>query len=431
MNNHKRQKGKDGAANRRPNLKESVSVALIVKKFGGTSLGDPDHIKNAAERVAEAVAAGDRPVVVVSAMAGVTSDLIATAKQKGLGHDKRERDVVAAAGEQISAGIFALALQGMGLRARSWMGWQVPILTSDAAGDAKIKEIDPKNLLESIKNGEIPVIAGYQGVADDGRVTTLGRGGSDITAVAVAAAVKAERCDIYTDVPGIYTTDPNFVPTAWKLNAISYQEILELAAVGAKVMHPRAVAIAMRYCVPVQVLTSYENRPGTMIVSEREMKEGRVVSGIACSDHEAKVTILGISDEPGTVAGIFKPLAEADISVDMIVQDVAKDGGLTDITFTVDKSLLKDTIDLITMNRAKSGFQNLVFDENVIKLTVVGLGMSGQAGVAQKMFTALGEKGINIQAISATDIKISVLVNEEHQKTALRALHAAYGLDKR
>lgn len=406
-------------------------MAIIVKKFGGTSLSDLDHIKNAAERVKECVEMGDQPVIVVSAMAGVTADILKTLESSGLGSNPKERDVAAAAGEQISAGIFALALEGLGLRARSWMGWQVPIVTSDDAGDAKISKVHPENLEASLKKGEIPVIAGYQGVTKDGRITTLGRGGSDITATALAAALKAKRCDIYTDVPGIYTTDPNFVPTARKLDAISYSEILELAAVGATVLHHRAVAIAMRYRVPIQVLTSFENRPGTMIVHEKDLGHGRAVSGIASSDNEAKVSIIGLRDEPGAVAAIFKPLADHNISVDLIVQDISRDPGLADLTFTVDKELLEKALGLIKKSKEKTRFSEIVTDTDVIRLTVVGLGMAGQAGVAQKMFNALGDKGINIQAISATDIKISVLVSEKHQKDALRALHAAYGLDKK
>ncbi|MCH8173167.1 MAG: aspartate kinase [Proteobacteria bacterium] len=406
-------------------------MAIIIKKFGGTSLSDLDHIKNAALRVKEAVEAGSRPVVVVSAMGGVTGQLLGNLKHRNLGADPAESDVVLSAGEQVSAGTFALALKGMGLKARSFMGWQVPIITSDKAGEAQIREIPPEALKKSIKYGEIPVIAGFQGVTEAGRITTLGRGGSDITAVALAAALKAERCDIYTDVPGIYTTDPNLVSTAYKLDTISYQEVLELAAGGARVMHSRAVALALRFGVTIQVLTSYENRLGTLIVKEKDLTERRIISGIACSDNEAKISIIGIRDEPGAVAAIFKPLAEAGISVDMIVQDVSKDGGLADVTFTVDKDLLDRTLKLIKGSREKTGFKDLISDRNVIKLTVVGLGMAGQAGVAQTMFTALGEKGINIQAISATDIKISVLVQEKHQKEALKSLHAAYGLDKR
>ena len=406
-------------------------MEIIVKKFGGTSVSDLDHIQNAALRVKEAFEDGVRPVVVVSAMAGVTDQLLGGLKVKTLGADLRENDVVAATGEQMSAGIFALVLQGLGLKACSMMGWQVPVITSDRAGAAEIREIPPENLLKSLKAGEIPVIAGFQGVTDQGRITTLGRGGSDISAVAIAATLKAKRCDIYTDVPGIYTTDPNIVSKAHKLDSISYQEALELAAVGAKILHPRAIALAVRFGVTIQVLTSYENRPGTMIMNAKDMKDERIVSGIACSDNEAKVSILGIRDEPGTVAAIFKPLADADISVDMIVQDVSKEDGLTDVTFTVDKDNLDQTLALIEKTKAATDFENLVSDRNVIKLTVVGLGMAGRAGVAQKMFTALGELGINIQAISASDIKISVLVKEVHQKDALKALHSAYGLDKR
>ncbi len=406
-------------------------MEIIVKKFGGTSVSDLDHIQNAALRVKEAFDEGIRPVVVVSAMAGVTDQLLGGLNVKALGADLRENDVVAATGEQMSAGIFALVLQGLGLKARSVMGWQVPIITSDKAGAAEIREIPPKNLLKSLKAGEIPVVAGFQGVTDQDRITTLGRGGSDISAVAIAATLKAKRCDIYTDVPGIYTTDPNIVSKAHKLDTISYQEALELAAVGAKILHPRAVALAVRFGVTIQVLTSYENRPGTMIMTAKDTSDERIVSGIACSDNEAKVSILGVRDEPGTVAAIFKPLADADISVDMIVQDVSKEDGLTDVTFTVDKDYLDQALALIAKTKAATGFENLVYDKDVIKLTVVGLGMAGRAGVAQKMFTALGERGINIQAISAADIKISVLVKEIHQKEALKALHSAYGLDKR
>ena len=406
-------------------------MEIIVKKFGGTSVSDLDHIQNAALRVKEAFDEGIQPVVVVSAMAGVTDQLLGGLNVKALGADLRENDVVAATGEQMSAGIFALVLQGLGLKARSVMGWQVPIITSDKAGAAEIREIPPKNLLKSLKAGEIPVVAGFQGVTDQDRITTLGRGGSDISAVAIAATLKAKRCDIYTDVPGIYTTDPNIVSKARKLDSISYQEALELAAVGAKILHPRAVALAVRFGVTIQVLTSYENRPGTMIMNAKDMNDERIVSGIACSDNEAKVSILGVRDEPGTVAAIFKPLADADISVDMIVQDVSKEDGLTDVTFTVDKDYLDQALALIEKTKAATGFENLVSDKDVIKLTVVGLGMAGRAGVAQKMFTALGERGINIQAISAADIKISVLVKEIHQKEALKALHSAYGLDKR
>lgn len=408
-----------------------ILLDIIVKKFGGTSLSDLDHIRNAAARVLEAVEAGRRVAVVVSAMAGVTNELLTQASAVGLGEDKRERDVVLSVGEQVSAGIFALVLQGLGLKARSFMGWQIPITTTPIAGEAKIKDVSPDAIMRCLKMGEIPVVAGYQGVTETGRITTLGRGGTDISAVAIAVALKANRCDIYTDVPGIYTTDPNIVSKAWKLDTISYQEILELAAVGAKVMHPRAVALAMRFKVPIQVLTSYENRLGTMIVSERDIKSERAISGIACSDSEAKVSVIDVKDEPGAVAAIFKPLADADISVDMIVQDVAKEDGLTDVTFTVDKANLKKCLELIRKAKNKAGFRDLTSDTAVTKLTVVGLGMAGQAGVAQKMFTALGGKGINIQAISATDIKISVLVAERHQKEALKALHAAYGLDKR
>ena len=405
-------------------------MALIVKKFGGTSLGDLDHVRNAAARVKEALHAGDRVAVVVSAMAGVTDRLLASASGEGLGDDAFERDSLASTGEQVAAGVFALVLQGMGIPARSWLGWQVPILTADTPGEARIVRIETGKLEAALKAGEVPVLAGYQGVTARGRITTLGRGGSDITAVALAAALHADRCDIYTDVPGIYTADPNLVSGARQLAAISYREILALAATGAKVMHSRAVALGMEYGVKIEVRTSYEARPGTMIVGEHDLKEPKAVSGIACSDQEAKISVQGVADEPGTVAALFHPLAEAGISVDMIVQDVAGKDAPADVTFTVHKNDLAQALALLTAAKAAIGYRELHADPKVVKVSVVGLGMAGRPGVAQKMFDALGKKKINIQAISASDIKISVLIADNHKAEAVRALHAAYGLER-
>lgn len=405
-------------------------MALIVKKFGGTSLSDADHVRNAALRVREAAAAGDRVAVVVSAMAGVTDQLLAGCERPGFGEDGAERAAVAATGEQVTAGVFALALQGLGLKARSWLGWQVPIVTAGGPEDAAIARIGTKRLKAALGKGEIPVIAGFQGVDGKGRVTTLGRGGSDVTAVALAAALKARRCDIYTDVPGIYTADPNQVAGARRLEAVGYSEILALATVGAKVMQSRAVAHAAQNGVRIQVLTSYENRPGTMIVSDRELKNGRDVTGIACSEAEAKVSVEGIRDEPGAVAALFKPLADAGISVDMIVQDVAGEGNLADVTFTVNKRAAAKAVSLLEAAKGKIGFKRIASDPDVVKVSLVGLGMAGKPGIAQRMFTALGGEGINIQAISASEIKISVLIAAAHKRAALKALHSAYGLDQ-
>jgi aspartate kinase len=405
-------------------------LALIVKKFGGTSLGDLDHVRNAAERVREARASGERVAVVVSAMAGVTDQLLKTCAGEGLGPDGFERDSVAATGEQAAAGVFALVLQGLGIPARSWLGWQVPIVTTDTPGEARIVKVETKSLEAALARGEVPVVAGFQGVSEGGRITTLGRGGSDITAVALAAALKARRCDIYTDVPGIYTADPNLVPGARQLAAISYREILALAATGAKVMHSRAVALGLEYGVKIEVRTSYEARPGTMIVAEKDLTEPKPVSGIACSEQEAKISVQGVADEPGTVAGLFRPLAEAGISVDMIVQDVAGKNAPADVTFTVHKKDLARALSLLKAAKKSVGFRALEADDKVVKVSVVGLGMAGRPGVAQKMFDALGAKHINIQAISASDIKISVLIAEHHKAEAVRALHAAYGLGR-
>jgi len=405
-------------------------VALIVKKFGGTSLGDLDHVRNAALRVKEALEKGDRVVVVVSAMAGVTDRLLASASGEGLGADGFERDAVAATGEQVTAGVFALALHGLGIRARSWLGWQIPIVTGETPGEARIVDIETDKLEAALKAGEVPVVAGFQGVTASGRITTLGRGGTDITAVALAAALSADRCDIYTDVPGIYTADPNLVPGARQLSAISYREVLALAATGAKVMHSRAVALGLEYGVHIEVRTSYEARPGTMIVAEKDLTEPKAVSGIACSEQEAKVSVLGVADEPGTVAAVFKPLADAGISVDMIVQDVAGANEPADVTFTVSKNDLAKTLELLAAAKGAVGYREVLSDPYVVKVSVVGLGMAGRPGVAQKMFDALGARKINIQAISASDIKISVLIAENHKAEAVRALHAAYGLER-
>ena len=336
--------------------------------------------------------------------------------------------MVVASGEQITAGLTALALQELGLKSRSFLGWQVPIETDTSHGKARIEGIQTAALDAAMTAGEIPVIAGFQGVGPGGRVATLGRGGSDTSAVALAAALKAERCDIFTDVDGVYTTDPRIVAKAKKLDKITYEEMLEMASLGAKVLQTRSVELAMNHGVRVQVLSSFTDAPGTMVVNEDEIVEQQVVSGIAYSRDEAKVTLVKVPDRPGVAANIFGPLADSAINVDMIVQNIAEDG-TTDLTFTVTKADLARTVKTLEDRRATLGFAALKPDPNVVKISVIGVGMRSHAGVAQQMFKTLAEKGINIQVISTSEIKVSVLVAEEYTELALRALHTAYGLD--
>jgi len=410
-------------------------MARIVVKFGGTSVGDLDRIRNAARKVAAEVAAGHQVAVVVSAMAGETNKLVKYVNDLDPGHDPAEYDAVVASGEQVTSGLMAIALKALGLPARSWQGWQLPIHTDETHGKARIQRIDTAPLEQGLERGEVAVCAGFQGLAGDGRIATLGRGGSDTSAVALAAALKADRCDIYTDVDGVYTTDPRIVTKARKLSRITYEEMLEMASQGAKVLQTRSVEMAMKHRVRVQVLSSFEpglgsDLPGTLVVDEDEIVEQELVSGIAYSRDEAKITLVAVPDRPGVAAGIFGPLAEAAINVDMIVQNVSEDGKATDMTFTVAKTDLERARLLLEATRDTLAYRRLNADSDVVKVSVIGVGMRSHAGVAQLMFKTLADKGINIQVISTSEIKVSVLIAEEYTELALRALHTAYGLDR-
>jgi aspartate kinase len=404
-------------------------MARLVKKFGGTSVADLDRIQAVALEVKRAANAGDQVAVVVSAMAGVTNQLVGYCNKLSELHDAHEYDVVVASGEQVTAGLTAIALQAIGVPARSWLGWQIPFHTDKSHGKARIAGIETDAIEQSLNRGEVAVVAGFQGIAPDGRVTTLGRGGSDTTAVALAAALNADRCDIYTDVDGVYTTDPRIVARAKKLDKITFEEMLEMASVGARVLQTRSVELAMKYGVRLQVLSSFEDKPGTFVVGEEEIVEHELVSGVTYSRDEAKITLLAVADRPGVAAGIFGPLAEANINVDMIVQNVAPAGDTTDLTFTVTKADLARAVSVIEANRTEIGYGELRSDPNVVKVSVIGVGMRSHAGIASKMFHTLADKGINIQVISTSEIKVSVLIEEAYTELAVRALHSAYGLD--
>ncbi len=403
-------------------------MARIVMKFGGTSVADLDRIRNVANRVKREVEAGNEVAVVVSAMAGTTNQLVKWCQELSPLHDAREYDTVVATGEQVTIGLLAIALQTIGVDARSWQGWQIPIRTDGAHGKARVEEVEGAELIRRMQTGQVPVVAGFQGIGPDNRVTTLGRGGSDLSAVVLASAIKADRCDIYTDVDGIYTTDPRIVPRARKLERISYEEMLELASVGAKVLQTRSVEMAMKARVRVQVVSSFEDKPGSLVVDEDEIMEKPIVSGIAYSRDEAKVTLRRVPDRPGIAAIVFGALAKANVNVDMIVQNIGADGS-TDMTFTVGRADLARAQDVLDKSRAEVGFETLVADPNVAKISVVGIGMRSHAGVANTMFKALSDKGINIQVISTSEIKVSVLVADDYTELAVRALHSAYGLD--
>jgi len=405
-------------------------LARIVMKFGGTSMAGTERIRRVANIVRAQAAKGDQVAVVVSAMAGETDRLVNFCREANPLYDPAEYDVVVASGEQVTSGLLALTLQALGCKSRSWLGWQLPINTIEAHAKARIESIDSYALIASLEAGEIAVIPGFQGLSEDGRVTTLGRGGSDTSAVAVAAAIKADRCDIYTDVDGVYTTDPRIVAKAKKQKAVTYEEMLELASVGAKVL---------------QVLSSFigegappaDDLPGTMIVSDEEMDElvenglmeRQLVTGIAHDKNEAKVILTRVPDRPGAVANIFEPLAKASINVDMIIQNVGRDKGETDVTFTVPQSDLARAQALLEDRRTEIGFNRIITDSKIAKISVVGVGMKSHAGVASTMFRALSERGINIQAISTSEIKISVMIDEDETELAVRVLHTAYGLD--
>jgi aspartate kinase len=408
-------------------------MARIVMKFGGTSVADLARIRTVADRVKREVDAGQQVAVVVSAMAGVTNQLVGWCQELSALHDAREYDAVVATGEQVTAGLLAIALQNLGVEARSWQGWQIPIKTDTAHGKARIQDIDGGELIRRMQVGQVAVVAGFQGIAPDHRVTTLGRGGSDTSAVALAAALKADRCDIYTDVDGIYTTDPRIVPAARKLNRISYEEMLELASVGAKVLQTRSVELAMNEQVRVRVLSSFKDptandNEGTLVVDEDEIMEKQNVSGIAYSRDDAKLTVRRVPDRPGIAATIFGELSAQNVNVDMIVQNTAADG-TTDMTFTVGKADLPRAGAALDGVQPQIGYAEVLTDPNVAKISVVGVGMRSHAGVANIMFRALADKAINIQVISTSEIKVSVLIAAEYTELAVRALHTAYGLD--
>jgi aspartate kinase len=405
-------------------------LALVVQKFGGTSVADLERIRTVAGRIKRAREAGDRIALVVSAMAGTTNQLVSWVSEiGGPHHDRAEYDVVVASGEQVTIGLLALALQKIGVPARSFLGWQVPVETDGGHGRARVSMIEPAALLACIDQGQVPVLAGFQGISPGGRVTTLGRGGSDTSAVALAAALDAQRCDIFTDVEGVFTSDPRIVAKAHKLDRVTYEEMLEMASLGAKVLETRSVALAMQHGVRVQVLSSFADIPGTLVVDESEIVEQQIVSGIAYSRDEAKITLVGVADRPGVAATIFGPLAEANINVDMIVQSVSADGETTDLTFTVGRSDLARTTGMLEEIREQLGCKRIDADGEVVKVSVIGVGMRSHAGTAHTMFRTLAERGINIQAISTSEIKISILIDEAYTELALRTLHTAYGLD--
>ncbi|MDP7487188.1 MAG: aspartate kinase [Alphaproteobacteria bacterium] len=404
-------------------------MTRVVQKFGGTSVGNVERIRNAATRIKTAYERGERIAVIVSAMAGKTNRLVELCANVAPLHDAREYDVVVSSGEQVTCGLMALALQELGVPARSWLAWQIPIRTDDVHGKARIEEIDTEEIGAHIDSGEVAVVAGFQGLGPSNRLTTLGRGGSDASAVALAAALGAERCDIFTDVDGVYTSDPRIVTKARKLDNIAYEEMLEMASLGAKVLQTRAVELAMRHRVTLQVLSSSEDLPGTLLVDEDQIVEKDIISGIAYSRNESKVTLTEIADRPGLAAMVFGPLAGAGVNVDMIVQSASHDGESADITFTVGTADLERALAILDEERGALGFDELLSDSDVVKVSVIGVGMRTHAGVARTMFETLSEKGINIQVISTSEIKISVLIAEEYTELALRSLHAAYGLD--
>ena len=420
----------------------------IVMKFGGTSMAGTERIRRVANIVRGQVASGEggsQVAVVVSAMAGETDRLVNFCREANALYDPAEYDVVVASGEQVTSGLLALTLQSLGLKARSWLGWQLPVTTVSAHASARVETIEAPRMIAALEAGEIAVIPGFQGVSGEGRITTMGRGGSDTSAVAVAAAVKADRCDIYTDVDGVYTTDPRIVAKARKLKAVTYEEMLELASVGAKVLQTRSVGLAMKAGVRVQVLSSFvsedavsaDELPGTMIVSDEEMNalvenglmERQLVTGIAHDKNEAKIILTRVPDRPGAVANIFEPLAEASINVDMIIQNVGRDKGETDVTFTVPQADLARAQALLEDQRDLIGFNRIITDSRIAKISVVGVGMKSHAGVAGTMFRSLSDRGINVQAISTSEIKISVMIDEDETELAVRVLHTAYGLD--
>ncbi|MEP9373062.1 aspartate kinase [Mesorhizobium sp. KR1-2] len=416
-------------------------MARIVMKFGGTSVADISRIRNVARHVKREVDAGHEVAVVVSAMAGKTNELVGWTREASAMHDAREYDAVVASGEQVTAGLLAITLQNIGVNARSWQGWQIPIRTDNAHGAARILDIDGSFLIERFQQGQVAVIAGFQGLGPDNRIATLGRGGSDTSAVAIAAAVKADRCDIYTDVDGVYTTDPRIEPKARRMSKITFEEMLEMASLGAKVLQVRSVELAMVHRVRTFVRSSFvdpdapgmgdfDNPPGTLICDEDEIVEQQVVTGIAYAKDEAQVSLRRVSDRPGVAAGIFGPLAESNINVDMIVQNISEDGKSTDMTFTVPSGDVDKALAVLEKIRPTIGYDAVQHDEGMSKVSVIGIGMRSHAGVAATAFKALAEKGINIRAITTSEIKISILIDGPYTELAVRTLHSVYGLDK-
>jgi len=405
-------------------------MARIVQKFGGTSVGDLNRIRNVAQKVRSCVEAGDEVAVVVSAMAGTTNQLIEWAKQVGPMHDAREYDAIVSTGEQVTVGLLSIALQNIGVNARSWLGWQIPLRTDEVHGAARIEEIQADEIIKRLEQGQVAVVAGFQGIAPDGRISTLGRGGSDTSAVALAAAIHADRCDIYTDVDGVYTTDPRIMPKARKLDSITFEEMLEMASAGAKVLQTRSVAMAMRHHVNLQVRSSFTDAPGTLVQNEEKQMEKQKVSGIAYSAEEAKITVVGLPDKPGIAAKIFGVLADLHINVDMIVQSASADLQKTDITFSLARIDLEKAVSDLTNLKDELAFERLVHDNNIAKISVIGTAMRTQSGIAKRMFEVLSEKQINMQVISTSEIKISVLIQADYTELAVRSLHDAFELDK-
>ncbi len=407
-------------------------MALIVQKFGGTSVADLDRIKHVATHVAREVEAGNQVIVVVSAMAGVTNQLVAYCEgMNNLQSDEAlsEYDHVVASGEQVTSGLLALYLQSQDIPARAWTGWQLGMKTDTAHSRARIEDIQTDAVKETLAKGQVAVVAGFQGISSEGRIATLGRGGSDTSAVAIAAAFEADRCDIYTDVDGVYSCDPRIVPKAKRMTQISYEEMLEMASLGAKVLQTRSVEMAMNYGVKLRVLSTFEEGEGTTLVDEDEIMEQQRVTGLAYSRDEARISLTNVENKPGVSANLFGPLADRSINVDMIVQNVTEDGNATDITFTVPRGDLERALESIKTAQRTPKYDSLHFDKGVVKVSVIGTGMRSHAGVASEMFRTLADKGINIIVITTSEIKISVLIDEEYLELALRALHTAYDLD--
>lgn len=404
-------------------------MAIIVQKFGGTSVADLDRIRSVARRVKAEIDKNNQVAVVVSAMAGTTNQLVEWARDIGPLHDAREYDTIVASGEQITVGLLAIALHNIGIDARSWLGWQLPFRTNDVHSSARIEDIDVSMLKSRLAENQVAVVAGFQGITDTNRITTLGRGGSDTSAVALAAALDAERCDIYTDVDGVYTTDPRVVPKARKLDTITFEEMLEMASAGAKVLETRSVAMAMSHHVKLQVRSSFVEEDGTLVIEEDDDMEKQKISGIAYSRDEAKVTLVGLPDRPGIAATVFGALADSHINVDMIVQSASPDDSRTDITFSVAALDADKAVQVLEQQKSDLAFDRVIADTNIAKISVIGTAMRSQPGIARTMFSVLAEKGINLHVISTSEIKISTLIDADYTELAVRSLHDAYGLE--